>query len=121
MLALVRYGGTSVARSIDSLLLALDLVRGLFDVFPNYLVSLYPRFCPLLHPPPLSLVAIERYPIAIGSVQCGRAGYTHFTKFSSSLLLALMGGVVGSSVFLPPMESAAPVNVTPSVAMASCV
>jgi hypothetical protein len=46
---------------------------------------------------------------------------THFTKFSSSLLLALIGGVVGSSVFFPPSESAAPVNVTPRVAMASCI
>ena len=45
---------------------------------------------------------------------------THFTKLSSSLLFALIGGVVGSSAFLPPSESAAPANVVPRVAMASC-
>ena len=45
---------------------------------------------------------------------------THLTKFSSSGLFALIGGVVGSSAFLPPMESAAPVKVIPRVAIASC-
>jgi hypothetical protein len=46
-------------------------------------------------------------------------GCTHFTKLSSSLLLALIGGEVGSSAFLPPMESATPVNVVARVAIAS--
>jgi hypothetical protein len=45
---------------------------------------------------------------------------TYFTKLSSSLLFALMGGEVGASAFLPPMESAAPPMVTVRVAIASC-
>lgn len=45
---------------------------------------------------------------------------TYLTKLSSSLLLALMGGEVGASAFLPPMASAAPPMVTVRVAIASC-
>lgn len=59
-------------------------------------------------------------PEAIGKEKMqGGDKKTHLTKFSSSLLFALIGGVVGSSAFFPPIESAAPVNVVASVAIAS--
>lgn len=48
-------------------------------------------------------------------------GCTHFTKDSSSLLFALIGGPVCFSALSPPrIESQAPTNVVPRVAMASC-
>jgi hypothetical protein len=45
---------------------------------------------------------------------------TYFTKLSSSLLFALIGGEVGASAFLPPVASTAPPMVTVRVAIASC-
>jgi hypothetical protein len=44
---------------------------------------------------------------------------TYFTKLSSSLFLALMGGEVGASAFLPLVASTAPPMVTVRVAIAS--
>jgi hypothetical protein len=41
------------------------------------------------------------------------------TNFSSSELLAFIGGEVGSSAFLPPIASAAPANAVLRVAIAS--
>jgi hypothetical protein len=45
---------------------------------------------------------------------------TYFTKLSSSLLFALIGGEVAASAFLPPVASTAPPIVTVRVAIASC-
>jgi hypothetical protein len=81
------------------LLLSLDLIGGLLDVVPVQSLA----FCSC------------HICVCIRPSEC-----THFTKFSSAGLFALIGGEVGSSAFLPPMESATPVNVTPRVAMASC-
>jgi hypothetical protein len=87
------------------LLLALDLVGGLLDVVSvRSLASMLGLANRVLRAGP-------RLPVR---------GYTHFTKLSSALLFALMGGEVGSSAFLPPMASAAPVKVVARVAIASC-
>jgi hypothetical protein len=47
-------------------------------------------------------------------------GWPYFTKLSSSLLFALMGGVVCSVFLLPPVARKAPAKVVLRVAIASC-
>lgn len=94
----------SRGRSVH-LLLSLNLVCGFLDVLPvdtRCVSSLSTAMAPRL---------------SVGKMYSGDK--THLTKFSSSLLFALIGGVVGSSAFFPPIESAAPVNVVASVAIAS--
>lgn len=97
--------------NFPSRLFALYFIRGLLDVFPMY-QSVHHARNYFLH-------LRRRIRLCIHRGRCSIAS-TYLTKLSSSLLFALMGGEVGSSAFLPPMERAAPANVTPRVAIASC-
>jgi hypothetical protein len=99
---------STYSHSAINRLFSLDLICGLLDVFSVYQSALVLVY--MLHN--LDGLRIYRGRCSIAS--------TYFTKLSSSLLFALMGGEVGASAFLPPMASAAPPMVMLRVAIASC-
>jgi hypothetical protein len=94
-------------------------------ILPNTLVPLdlirrLPHIVPV-HQSAVVLRCIIPYLAVICASYRGRCSIesTYFTKLSSSLLFALIGGVVGSSAFLPLVASTAPPMAVVRVAIAS--
>jgi hypothetical protein len=94
-------------------------------MLPNTLVPLglirrLPHIVPV-HQSAVVLRCIIPYLAVICASYRGRCSIesTYFTKLSSSLLFALIGGVVGSSAFLPLVASTAPPMAVVRVAIAS--
>lgn len=102
----------SHALTLWNCLFSLNLLCGLVDVFP----AACQHKCTFLY---VDIQSPARCNVQVHRGRCNTAS-TYFTKLSSSLLLALIAGVLGSSVFLPPLVARkAPPIVTPRVAIAS--
>lgn len=92
--------------------------------FPCTLSAAFSMYCLCTNQPSTSShTYLSRISTAYASdIHRGRCNTasTYFTKLSSSLFFALMGGEVGASAFLPPVARTAPPMVTVRVAIASC-